>query len=93
MRKKEEHGTPGSSMCAKSHSMAASGSLFPVASKAFWHRTSGNPITSSCASAASLNSGSPPKLVWSVCIRFFFKDQVGRRTTWRVVLELSLVGL
>ena len=48
---------PASSMCAKSHSIAASTSLLPVASSAFWHRTSGKPIASSCASAAWLNSG------------------------------------
>lgn len=55
----EEEGEslPGSSMCAKSHSIAASGSLLPVASNAFWHRTSGKPISSSWESAAWLNSG------------------------------------
>ncbi|KAH9013052.1 hypothetical protein EDB85DRAFT_2281016 [Lactarius pseudohatsudake] len=53
-------GVPGSSMCAKSHFMAASKSPLTVARNADRHRTSVKPITSSHASATWLNSGNLP---------------------------------
>lgn len=44
-------------MCSNNQFMAASASLLPVARSAFWQRTVGKPIPSSCAMAASLNAG------------------------------------
>ena len=44
-------------MCWNSHSIAAFASLLPVARSAFWHRTVGKPMASSCAIASALNSG------------------------------------
>jgi hypothetical protein len=44
-------------MCAKSHSIAVSALLLPVASRARWHRISGNPIPASCDIAAASNIG------------------------------------
>lgn len=54
---RRDENVPESSMCWNSQFIAASGSLFPVARRAFWHRIAGNPMASSCDIAAALNSG------------------------------------
>ena len=76
---------PGSSMCANSHSIAASGSLFPVASSAFWQRTVGKPIASNCAMAASLNWGNPGAATVSVSVIFIRAQFINDTRTCFVV--------
>lgn len=49
-------------MCWNNHSIAALGSWFPVASKAFRQRMRGKPIASNCARASALNSGRGPTM-------------------------------
>lgn len=50
--------SPGSSICSNSHVIAGSAPWFPVLISALWHRTRGNPICSSCSSAAASTCGS-----------------------------------
>jgi len=55
-------------MCANSHSIAAVGSAFPVASSAFLQRIDGKPMPSSWTIASALKAGSSEDSSWFTLI-------------------------
>ena len=63
----------------------------PVASSAFWQRTVGKPMPSSCASASALNSGNAGAAACTLSDITLEGEDRGR--TGRVLRESLLAGL